>query len=244
MLTLHKYIRIILTVFLVVNYVRGADKIDEYKNKWEIGFTFGEIPFLSGSFKPGLMVGYHFNEYVFINTTIQLKDHLNRNDESFNAVNIGLKGLSSSKEITGERILIALNLRPAYWSPYLTAGFVFNNYDKETMLFGNEERIIGQGAYNSGIKITQERPSGFVPAIGLGYRYDFENGLSINTSFAMGFFNSIVDPVITLESGEPLAEKDSELLKEKINHVYKGNFHNRYHIFNLGIIYRFKSRIN
>ncbi len=215
-------------------FARNADT-----NRWQLGFTFGEIPILSGSFKPGLTVGYHFNRQVMIEFTYQLKDYLQRDEESFNAVNIGFDGLVSSKETTGERIFLGFRYKPADWSPYLTAGLVYNVADIETIKFDSRERQIGNSIVSGEIEIEQKRESGYAPAVGLGYQYDFSESVSVNTSFAMAFFNDIRTPSLKINSEEEINVSDLKALEDRMEKTYKDNFHNRYHIFNLGVIYRF-----
>ena len=237
---MNKYI--ILTAIVVLAYGSLTYSLEEsrLKNTWELGFTFGEIPILAGSFKPGITVAYHFNENLALSATCQLKDHIQRDNESFNAVNTGLGGLLESKETTGERILFAVQYRPVKWSPYIMAGFVYNNRDVETMKFDQQTRTIGSQEYDSAITIEQTRDAGFVPAIGFGYRYDFDNGISLNTNIAAGIFTGIPDPGAEINSSVPLTDTDHHSLMNKMMSVYKDNFHNHYHIFNLGVSYRFK----
>ncbi len=219
--------------------INSAEGLNRLRNSWEVGFTFGEIPMLSGSFKPGITLGYHLNEYISLSASFQLRDHLERNEESFNAQNMGFDGLLSSKETTGERVIFAVNLRPSVYSPFLVAGIVYNNIDQETIKFDSRKRKIGDNEYLTGLSIIQSRKSGIVPAVGIGYRYDFDNGISLNTSFAMGFFNEISAPENRFESDIEILPKDKLKMEKKLIEGYKDNFHNRYHIFNLGISYRF-----
>ncbi len=227
-----------LIAILFVNMIFAGNG-DEYDNKFQLGFTFGEIPILAGSFKPGLTMGYHFNKNLSIEFTIQLKDYLNRNEESFNAVNIGLEGLKSSKETTGERIFFGVRYRPADWSPYVSFGFVFNNDDVETIHFDKRQRIVGSGNYDSAVEIIQTRSSGIGPAIGFGYQYDFNENIGINTNFNMDFFSGTPSPKVKISSSEELKKEDKLYLENKILKSYKDNFHNNYHIFNLGVTYKF-----
>ena len=228
-----------LLLALLMSSAAFSQPDSEFDNTWQLGLTFGEIPILAGSFKPGLTVGYHFNENLMAEFTFQLKDYIQRDDESFNAQNIGLEGLNESKETTGERIFFGFRYKPFDWSPYLSAGFVYNVEDVETMTFDSRERIIGENTYSTNVNIKQKRESGFAPAFGFGYQYDFENNISINTSFAMAFLTDIVEPGVEINSDDQISENDLNVLKEKIINVYDDNFHNRYHIFNLGISYRF-----
>ncbi len=232
--------RLKIFLLVVIASFTSYSQTNAYKGTWQLGLTFGEIPILAGSFKPGITAGYHINENIMIEFTFQLKDYLQRDDESFNAQNTGLKGLSSSKEITGERMFFGMRYKPSKRSPYITAGFVFNNNDVETMQFGKIDRIIGDNSYNSDVAIIQKRASGFAPAFGFGYQYDFSNNISVNTSFAMAFLNDIPEPDVEIKSSEEIDKNDLNILTEKIKNVYNNNFHNRYHIFNLGVTYRFK----
>lgn len=234
-----KKVNLIYIVLLINCFNLLAQSNINNDNKWQIGFSFGEIPILSGSFKPGITAGYHFNDNFMVEFTYQLKDYLQRDDESFNAVNIGFEGLESSKETTGERIFLGVRYKPVEWSPYLTAGMVINIQDVETIKYDSRERVIGNNNYDGKLEIVQKRKTGAAPAVGFGYQYDFSNGLSINTNFAMAFFNEIQTPSNKINADYDISESDMKQLDEKIIEEYKGNFHNRYHIFNLGIIYRF-----
>ncbi|MCP5062667.1 MAG: outer membrane beta-barrel protein [Ignavibacteriae bacterium] len=229
----------LIIVSLFFSTVLLSQNGNQNNNLWQVGFTFGEIPILSGSFKPGLTLGYHFSENIMAEITYQMKDYLQRDGESFNAVNIRFDGLKSAKETTGERVFIGMRYRPYDWSPYLTAGMVFNAEDIEVMKYQDLPRKIGDNSYSGEIEIVQKRESGYAPAFGLGYQYDFENGMSINTSFAMAFLSDISSPIIEINPIDEIADEDLEQQKENMDDIYKDNFHNRYHIFNLGIIYRF-----
>jgi len=229
----------IVLVFSLVTFSLAGNRQTNTR-VWEIGLTFGEIPILAGSFKPGISVGYHLNKHLNFNFVYQLTDNIQRDDESFNAENTRLAGLSSSKETTGQRMLISVRYKPVDWSPYIMAGFVYNNDDVEMMKFDQRLRKIGEGNYDSNITIKQTRKSGFEPAIGFGYQYDFENGISLNTNIAAAVFSGISEPITEIDSSVPLSEEDKNYLNQKIWNTYKSNFHNHYHIFNIGVSYRFE----
>jgi hypothetical protein len=76
--------------------------------------------------------------------------------------------------------------------------------------------------------------------VGFGYRYDFDNGISLNTNIAAGLFSGIPQPEIEINSATEVLPDDIHLLKEKMNQAYQRNFHNHYHIFNLGVSYIFR----
>ena len=229
----------IIHLVLITAFTSYSRTGGEFNNAWQLGLTFGEIPVLAGSFKPGITLGYHLNENFMLEFIFQLKDRIQRDNESFNAQNTEIDALESSKETTGERLFFGVRYKPLEWSPYISAGFVFNNEDVETMSFADKKRILGRNSYSTNVTVMQKRNSGFAPAFGFGYQYDFVNNLSINTSFAMAFLTDIAEPDVTINSKEKISAEDTDILIGKIKNVYKDNFHNRYHIFNLGLTYRF-----
>ncbi|MAT39215.1 MAG: hypothetical protein CL946_06395 [Ectothiorhodospiraceae bacterium] len=208
--------------------------------KYQVGLTFGEIPILSGSFKPGISLGYHWNDHIYTGVVFQIFDDIERNEESFNAVNTGLGGLVSSKERTGSRFLMQTRITPVVDGPYISLGMVWNDADREVAVFDRRERQIGSNTYNGAVTLVQRRRAAFKPAIGFGYQYDFDNGLSLYTDFTMDFFTSVPTPENELQTdGFTLSDADSQALIKQIEDGYTGNFHNRYHVFNLGMSWRF-----
>jgi len=49
---------------------------DQLGGTFAVTFGFGEIPFLSGSFKPSVSFGCHLNQYVYFGAILQLWDIL------------------------------------------------------------------------------------------------------------------------------------------------------------------------
>ncbi|MCB2205839.1 porin family protein [bacterium] len=233
-----RHIYTLLLALAIVSSTVQAQSPTIDRNQWQIGLTFGEIPILAGSFKPGITVGYHFDEHFYLGVIIQSHDYIQRDQESFNAENTGLGGLLSSKERTGMRAGIEFRYRPVEWSPYVTAGWVYNDIDTEEMRFGNSERMIGENMYPGAIDITQSRPSGHGPTVGIGWQYDFDNRISVNTNLALSFFTAVATPDITVRHDAELREADLASLKQHMRKAYKDNLHNHYHMFNLGIAYR------
>ncbi|MCB2198352.1 porin family protein [bacterium] len=215
----------------------AADRHLEY-GRWEMGLTFGEIPIMAKSFKPGFTVGYLLNEKVRVRLVVQSEDHLQRDGSSFNAQNTGLDGLLRSKERTGMRFFFGVDYRLASWSPYLSAGVVVNGTDIERMLFDNRQRQIGDGSYNSAMKIVQTRRSGWGPALGIGYDIKLNDRLDLNAGIAMALLGDTPIPDIEIV-GESILSGDKKVLRNQILDKYKTNSHNNYHIFNLGLSYRF-----
>ena len=98
----------------------GAD------GRWQLGLSFGEIPVLAGSFKPGITMGYRLDDTLFLGLELQAADHLQRDGSSFNARNTGLDGLVSSTERTGMRAFLGLRYRPWRDAPHLALGLVMS----------------------------------------------------------------------------------------------------------------------
>lgn len=160
-----------------VNTVKCQIAKSQLGKYWQIGLGLGELPFGS-SFKPSITIGYYFNEKVYAGFIYQFKDEISRNNSSFNSKPTELSGLVSSSETAAKRLLLQLRYTPFKNGPYVSCGFVFNGKDTETMQFDERLRQIASEKYNGGIGINQTRPSGWGLALGLGYQYNFKNGLS------------------------------------------------------------------
>lgn len=207
---------------------------------WQVRGGLGEIPVLAGSFKPAIDFGYHFNDYVYVGGMIQFQDRLERNGESWNAARIGFEGLRYSRERTGVRVFAGTRLRPHRFSPYLSAGVLFNGTDAETMRFDDRSRTIGEGTYTGSITIEQRRPYGIRPAVGLGYSLELKRGLSLGLEFTGAWFFKPATPDVEISlQGTSLSQEDEAALRGRITQVFADNWHNRYHFFLITVGYTF-----
>lgn len=217
----------------------SAEPEGQLDGVWMVGLGFGEIPFMAGSFKPSLTIGYHVNEYIWLGSVMQLTDHIERDGESFNAQNTDLGHLLDSRETTGARSFLGARLRPHRLSPYVSLGAVFNGTDTETMTFGAASRNIasrdmGAGTYEEALEVVQRRPYGIRPAVGLGYSYTFDSGFSLSTEITGAWFFSAADPEVSVRGlGSPLDPADRAALERRLQRVFDDNLHNRYHLFHL-----------
>ncbi len=191
----------------------------------KIFIGFGEIPFLSDSFKPSLGYGRKLD---------QLEDTLSRDSESFNA-DFGQDGLETSSEKTGYRAM----LQGRYFSfdnPfYISLGVIIGGQDSEQMTFDSRVRRIGSSTYESSISVHLEREQSVVPAFGIGFSYP----VSGRWYFTMAWLGSVPRPEVAITTSVSVSNSDLQQLESEITKNYEANFHNRYHLFNLGMEYRF-----
>lgn len=210
---------------------------DWLKNVWAIEVGFGEIPLLSGSFKPSVSFGYHVNQYMYVGWVVQLRDILERGTESFNARNTGLGQITGTREVTGVRSLLGARVRPHRYAPFLSVGILFNGSDREEMRFGDAPRPIGGNIYEGEMTVVQTRPYAIRPALGLGYGVQFKNGFSFSAEMTGAFFLSAPSPDIQIIHEGALSITDRTRLVSHMKKEFKTNLHNRYHLFNIGAGY-------
>ncbi len=205
----------------------------------QVGVGFGEIPFLSKSFKPSFTVGYRFNQYVYVGAIYQLVDNIERNNNSYDAQSIGFEGLVSSKEKVGQRALIHMRVTPVKHGPFISLGIVMNADDVETIDFDSRKRMIGNNYYEGNTTITLTRKGAIRPALGLGYEYIFNNNFGLNAEWTFNIFNPVPSKIIELQTDYEILESDTRCFKENLTNELGSNFHNRYHIFHIGVTYNF-----
>lgn len=206
-------------------------------NSDTIFIGFGEIPFLADSFKPSLGYFRKFDQSE-VGIYLQLKDNLRRDDESFNA-DFGQDGLLSSKEETGYRAMLQNRYFP-YGNVFnLGLGLIFGGQDTEQTEFDSRIRSIGSHTYESSISVNLKREQKLVPAWGFGFSYPISKQWYFSSDFTMAWLGAVPEPEITINTSANVLNSDLNSLKQSIKGNYTSNFHNRYHLFNLGMEYRF-----
>jgi len=198
---------------------------------------FGELPIVSSSFKPA--IGYSLKisglEYGIY---LQQADSLKRDDESYNA-DFGQGGLVSSSEKTSYRGMLQSKYFPFNEMLYLSLGVVFGGADSEKISFGKRERSIGSGNYNTSINLVLEREASIEPALGFGLAYVITGSVSFVTDFTMAWLGAVPNPVVSISTSDSVLIGDQNELIKHIRSNYRSNFHNRYHLFNIGLQYSF-----
>lgn len=194
---------------------------------------FGELPLMSDSFKPSLGYGRIYSNHE-IGLFIQLDDHIKRDEESFNA-NFGQDSLETSEETVGERLMIQYKYYPSSRYFYFTLGAMYGGNDKEKMTFNNQLRTIGSNQYNTDLTIEVERETSFRPLVGFGLSYPITQNFKLTTDFTIDWFSPVPSPKVKISSSSSISAQDQEVLEQEIKDNYKDNFHNRYHVFNIGL---------
>ena len=170
-------------------------------HQWEVGLSFGEIPIMAGSFKPGVSFGHHVNDYIYVGGIYQIVDHIARNEDSFDAAGLGFENLLSSRERVAPRSLLHIRLRPHRLAPFVSIGMVTNGTDVETVEFGHASHQIGDNLYEGPITVKMARPRAIRPALGLGYQYSFKNRLTVSTEWSFDWFNPVPPTPADLPTG-------------------------------------------
>jgi hypothetical protein len=201
----------------------ASARIDSLRGVWTVALGFGEIPVLANSFKLSVSTGYHFNDYVYLGGILQFPDVIERGSESFNARNLGLGGLSATRERTGVRALLHTRARPHRYAPFLSAGILVNGADAETMYF-------------EGVTVIQTRSSAVRPAVGIGYEVTFKRGITASIEFVGAFFLKPRRPGVEV-TADGMSDDRRATIVQVAQDTFSQNFHNRYHLFNMAIGY-------
>lgn len=229
----------ILFLGILVGYASLAQEVSpRLQSYWEVGIGLGELP-TGGSFKPSISFGYHFNDKLYTGFIYQFKDEISRNGSSFNAKSSGLDGLVKASEKVAQRFLLQVRYTPVKNGPYLSGGLVFNGKDRETMQFDDRVRPFSGESHSGTIEIQQTRPAGWGLALGLGYQYNFKNGLSAGFEWtpAWGQFPS---PSYEFAGTSNLSDAYQNSLRQKMDEGFKSSLTNMYKVFHIGVAYRFQ----
>lgn len=222
-----------LAIFLAALSLKA--QLAPLNGRWHIGLEFGELPW-HGSFKPGLAIGYHVNDYVYAGFVYQIADAIRRDGSSFNAQAIKLDGLTCSSERVGQRAYLQMRLRPHRLAPYASVGLAFNDRDTEIIRFDNRLREIGGERVTGAPRITLSRPAGLRPALGFGYSYTFPSGLALFTEWAGWWIVGAPEPDIDI-AGALMSARAQSLLRTSITEDFTSSPFNTYHVFQIGVGY-------
>jgi len=193
-------------------------------NENYIGLGFGEIPLMDSSFKPSLYAQSYLDESSFLFTHLQAKDNLQRDENSFNIQKANRDDLVYSKETTGERVFIGFGQNIIGKNLSLIGGLLYTGMDTENALFANSTKV----------SIQRDSKVSFIT--GLSAKFTIYKNLYFDIAFAMDPMNKPEKPTVSVLSNSQEEKLD---LKNKLEKGYVDNFHNRYHIFNIGITYKY-----
>lgn len=232
-----KIIRLIIIPLVFPVMVQSQEIYSPEFRYWQIGIGLGELP-TGGSFKPSISVGFHFNEKIYAGFIYQFRDRIARNQSSINARSSGLAGLNAASETVADRLLTQIRFKPFRNGPYLSTGIVYNGRDKETMIFDDRERELFGDEYTGEIVIIQSRPAGWGWAAGVGYEYQFENGISAGIEWTPAW-GQYPEPEYHFDGEASLLSSTKKSLRDLMNSKFKSSVTNMYKVFHLGISYRF-----
>ena len=223
---------------MLVGHVAFTQDVNQgMSGSWQIGIGLGEIP-SGGSFKPSITFGYHFSEKIYTGIIYQFKDRISRDGSSFNAKSTGLDGLLDSSEEVAQRFLMQVRYTPFKNGPYISGGIVFNGRDTESMIFEHRNRIVAGNPYSGKIEIQQTRPAGWGIAAGIGYQYNFKNGLSAGFEWTPAW-GQYPKPTYEFGGSAELSNPAKHELMNKMDEGFRSSVTNMYKVFHIGLAYRF-----
>ncbi len=236
MYTLFKSIMCVVALLVSAFAVTSAQ--GGVKSYWQVGVGLGELP-TGGSFKPSFTFGYHLNEHVYFGVVYQLPDEISRGSSSFNAQSAGLGGIEKTFETVSERLLIQCAYTPIEHGPYISFGAVYNGEDSEAMSFDDRTRILADESVSGALNFTQTRPAGWGAALGIGYRYHFESGLSVGFEWTPAW-GQYPEPTYNFEGNVQLLESARNKIQQRMDDSFSSNVTNMYKIFHIGFAYRWE----
>jgi hypothetical protein len=201
--------------------------------RWSIALELGELP-MHGSFKPGIAVGYHLDDRAWIGFVFQAADSIHRGDSSFNAGSTALDGLTGSGEHVGRRAYLQARLRPHRWAPYVSVGVVYNARDTETITFDDRVRSLGGATARGPLRVRISRPAGVRPALGAGYGWTSDAGLSAFVEWSGWWMFGAPRPELDI-TGADSSPAFTTSLERRITDHFTGSPFNSYHLFQVGV---------
>lgn len=223
----------LLIILLAAGPIAVTAQVPESRGRWTAAVELGELP-MHGSFKLGLSVGYHLDDLAWVGVAYQMPDAIARDATSFNANSLRLEGLETSRERVGKRAYLQTRLRPHRHAPFVSLGLVFNDRDTETIGFDARPRTLGDETARGELLVRVSRPAALRPAIGAGYEWSNERGLTAFVEWSGWWLRGAPDPDVTIE-GESLPSGFAGEIGRRLSDHFTSSLFNTYHIFQLGV---------
>ena len=148
-----------------------------------------ELPFQVQFDLFGVSLGWHISELIFIGATHRPsleargvdRGRFDSRSEIYNQ-----RGVSSADMELGKRNSIEVRFSPWEHGAYFAVGVLEAGGDSQDVLFDERARVVGDGAYVTGLRVIVRGKEETAPAVGFGINHVFEFGLSLAAGFLLG----------------------------------------------------------
>lgn len=148
-----------------------------------------ELPFQLQFDLFGVSLGWHINELVFIGAThrpsLEARG-VNRGRHDDRSEIYNQRGVASAELELGKRTSIEVRFSPWEHGAYFAVGVLDVGGDTQDVLFDERARVVGDGAYVTGLRVMVRGKEETAPAVGFGINHVFDFGLSLAAGFLVG----------------------------------------------------------
>lgn len=137
----------------------------------------------------GVTLGWHISELVYVGVTHHASTdiynvrggYFDEDDEIYNQ-----RGVLDAEMRTGHSNSFEVRLSPWEHGFYFAFGVLRVEGNTQDILYDERARVVGDGAYVTGIRLRVQGKAKTAGALGIGFNHVFDYGLSLGAGFLIG----------------------------------------------------------
>lgn len=179
-----------------------------------------ELPFQLQFDLFGVSLGWHINELIFIGAThrpsMEARD-LNRGRYDDRSEIYNQRGVSRAEFEMGKSNSIEVRFSPWEHGAYFAVGVLEVGGDTVDVLFDERQRLVGDGAYLTALRVIVRGKEATAPAVGFGINHVFDFGLSLAAGFLLGLTQpDEPDVVVQVLGPDSVPQSDIDKFKREV----------------------------
>ena len=178
-----------------------------------------ELPFQLQFDLFGVSLGWHVSELIFIGATHRPsleargvdRGRFDDRSEIYNQ-----RGVASADMELGLRNAIEVRFSPWEHGAYFAVGVLEARGDTQDVLFDERARVVGDGAYVTGLRVIVRGKDETAPAVGFGLNHVFEFGLSLAAGFLVGLTQPDAPEIVVTVTNPNVLQSDIDKFKREV----------------------------
>lgn len=185
----------------------------------------------------GVSLGWHINEVLYLGVTHRAQfearvrgGYFDDDDEIYNQ-----RGVQDTDFEIGRRNSFEVRLSPWEHGIYFALGVLRAYGDTQDVLYDERARVVGDGAYVTGLRLQVQGKPKTAPALGFGFNHVFDFGLSFGLGFLVGLDQPEPPDIEITVTNPAVLPSDIELFRREVER----DFDDTPFLFHLAVGYNF-----
>lgn len=186
----------------------------------------------------GLSLGWHISELIYVGFTHRGQTgayHVQQGQHDDPDEIYGQRGVQDADLELGERNALEIRFSPWEHGFYFAVGVLRVFGDSQDVLYDERARVVGDGAYVTGIRLRIQGKPKTAGALGFGFNYVADFGLSLGAGVLIGLDQPEPPDIEITVTNPDVLQSDIDKFRAEV----QGDFTDSPFLFHLAIGYNF-----